>query len=922
MAITLDLSKFKASGIYTLEYDQSTNITLTPQTVRLVVGFSKKGPFNAPVFCPDIKTARTVFGDIDTSLERKGSFFHRSLFTCLTTGPVFALNLLALNDDEVTSPDTSDKVKYKAFSVDTAEFNGPSIENGLSDQLKLASSFYNKQKFWFPDSEYFLSTVSSIDKSKLFDFVNLGKTPMSIIVKKSAIKGYDLTAKDWYNSLKLQKPDFLDDMDYISDFFIDVVAIEGDWTDYATLSIDPVYSQYFDANGFKFNAKNAGTSTDLLNLFLSRPEVTLVASITGCIIPDLTDANGSNQFIETLVNNSTAVTGLFCAVNKLALDNLENNSSKIDLVGHNLVSVLDNWTDGDQDHIDLISYKAPLFNDQIYDELSPSYIQTDGGFDVIVATEFTQIYLDWKAGVITDEDYIIKNAAGTNIQYLKFFPLTDGFGHPYVEIRAYDSKTFASQENITAFGASFKFGTTVGTPLPVASGLDIISVYGKYNQFFDSLAVDPQNAITSNECIISGVNAKLVNIGDLIVDSTGARLTRVLKKQPYNYPTNSGNVKITCGVALKTYSGNLIQKFARLQDFVSELQFTYLKGFTLKDTHMPNGSDLRMNQILQVMYDTNIATSLMSVDIITFRYIVDTFWGGLEPNSKSLLAKIAVGRKKCLALLNAPSMLQFTNSTDPVFTDEPTNSNPKPILDISYIPQGGNQSLNPSFNFSLVDETNGSKYSGYFAPFIVLRENNKNISIPPSAHVSNLFVQKFLNGTPFAIVAGPRRGLISDPNLVGVEYAFTDDDRTYLEPFGINPLINRRGVGVMIFANQTGFQTVNSALNNLHVRDLLITIEEDTENILSNYLFEFNDPSIRLEIKSKVDSYLEGVQSAGGIFNFTTIMDSSNNTPDVIDQNMGIIDIVVEPARGIHKFINRITVAKTGAIASGGFTIA
>jgi hypothetical protein len=899
--IRLDLNKFKASGIYTLEFDQSENITLTPQTVRLVVGFSKKGPFNAPVFCPDIKTARTVFGDIDTSLERKGSFFHRSLFTCLQTGPVFALNLLALNDDQETSPDNSDKVNYISYSIDTAEFNGVLTP-------RLVSSFYNKQKFWFPDPEFFLATVSSIDQPKLFDFVNLGKTPMSIIVQKSAVKGYDLTAKEWYNSLKTPKPEFLDDNDYINDFFVDVIAVEGDWTDYANLAIDPVYSNYFNVKGFK---------KDKLQEFISRPEISLVASIQGCIIPDLRDANGSNQFIETLVNNSTAVTGLFCAVNKLALDDLINNTSKIDLVGHNLIAALV----GGQDHIDLISYKAPLKNDQAYDDVAPSYIVYSSPFDVMVAygpsigfPTGTGIYNDWKAGVITDGDFIIKDSIGTK-QYLKFFPNTDGFGDPYVEVRAYDDDTFASQESIDTIGTTYD---TSGA-LVVPGGWNIVSLYGTYNQYFNTITADPQKPITNNECIVTNADAKKINIGDLLVDASGARLTRVIKKSQYDI---IGNVKITCGVSIKFYSSNRVQKFQRLQDFVTELQYTYLKGFTLKDTHMPNGSDARQNEILDVMYNTNIATSLASKDIITFRYIVDTFWGGIEPNSKNRLATLAKNRAKCLALLNAPSMKQFSESTDPKFTDEPTASNPKPILNVRYIPDGGNQSLNPSFSFTLADETIGSKYSGYFAPFIILRENNKNISVPPSALVSNLFVQKFLNGTPFAIVAGPRRGLISDPNLVGVEYDLTDEERTFLEPFGINPIIRRRGVGVMIFANQTGFQRVNSALNNLHVRDLLITIEEDIETILSNYLFEFNDPSIRLEIKSKVDSYLEGVQSAGGIFNFLTIMDSSNNTPEVIDQNMGIIDVIVEPARGIHKFLNRVTIAKTGAIASGGFTLA
>ena len=94
--IRLDLSQFKASGVYTIEYDQSQSIVLNTQTTRLVVGFSKVGPINAPVFCQDVKTAQRIFGPIDTTLEARGSFFHRSLFTCLETGPCFALTSFLL----------------------------------------------------------------------------------------------------------------------------------------------------------------------------------------------------------------------------------------------------------------------------------------------------------------------------------------------------------------------------------------------------------------------------------------------------------------------------------------------------------------------------------------------------------------------------------------------------------------------------------------------------------------------------------------------------------------------------------------------------------------------------------------------------------------------------------------------------------
>lgn len=894
--ISLDLSQLKSSGIYTIEFDQSEQFLVNPQTVRLVVGFSKKGPFNAPVFCPDIKTARRVFGDIDPVLERKGSFFHRSLFTCLQTGPVFALNLLKLNDDLLSI--NPDKVNYKAFSIDTAESNG-------TVTAKLLSSFYNKERFWKPDTEYFLSTVSPADKEKLFDVVNLGKTPMSIICRKSTTKGYDITAKEWYTDITL-KPDWIHEDDFISDYFIDVIAIQGDWSDYSRLSTDPVFAPYFTSRGFRTTLANG---TDTLKQFASLTEVTLIANITGCLIPDFRDKNGVPQFIETLINNTTGVTGMFCTVNKEAFDDLASNSSQIDLVGHNMIAALG----GGQLEWNFLSYKAPLVNDHTFTDAS--YTGYNSPFDIYIAVENSDIYNAWLSNDIVDGDVIIKDNIGTK-QYLKFFKFTDNLGAPYLEIRAYDDDTFSAQEDIVAVGAMY---TTELVLVSNLTDINIVSLYGQYNLFYNTVAPSPSVTLSNTEFILSSSDAKTVGIGELIVTDAGTRLARVIKKTKLNV---GGDTKITCSAPIKLYPSNQVQKFKKISDFVKNLEFTYLQGFVLTANHLPDGSDVRMNEILDVMSNTNIAQALADKNIITWRYVVDTFNGGLEPNSKYQLAQIAMKRKQAMALLNVPSAQKFINSTDPVFTNEATSVDPKPTLDTAYIISGGNQSLNPSFTFSLVDEANGSKNAGYFFPNIVLSQNGRNIVVPPAAHVSNLFIQKFLSGNPYSIVAGTRRGLISDPNLIGPEIELFDTDRDNLEPFGINPIIRLRGAGTVIYANQTGYQRVNSALNNLHVRDILITIEEGIESILKNYIFEFNDASTRLEITSKVENYLEGVQSAGGLFSFEVIMNSINNTPDIIDQNIGIIDVIVEPARGLHKIVNRVTVARTGAIASGGFTLA
>jgi len=161
--------------------------------------------------------------------------------------------------------------------------------------------------------------------------------------------------------------------------------------------------------------------------------------------------------------------------------------------------------------------------------------------------------------------------------------------------------------------------------------------------------------------------------------------------------------------------------------------------------------------------------------------------------------------------------------------------------------------------------------------------------------------------------------VISDAKFNGLEYDFLLRDREFLEPIGLNPITVVKNVGPMIYANQTGYQRTISAFNNLHVRDLLITIEDAVIDILQNYLFEFNDATTRLQIRTIVETYLDGVRNGAGIYTYSVIMDETNNTAEIIDQNFGIIDIGIEPARGLQKFINRITVLKTGGIASGGF---
>ena len=114
--VALDLSQFKSAGVYTVEVDQSERIQVTTQSLRLVPGFSSQGPFNAPVFIRSGRDLTKFYGPIDQKLERKGSFFQRSINTCLLASPVFALNLIKVNTDPTIDASVSrDHVDYIAL---------------------------------------------------------------------------------------------------------------------------------------------------------------------------------------------------------------------------------------------------------------------------------------------------------------------------------------------------------------------------------------------------------------------------------------------------------------------------------------------------------------------------------------------------------------------------------------------------------------------------------------------------------------------------------------------------------------------------------------------------------------------------------------------------------------------------------------
>ena len=404
-----------------------------------------------------------------------------------------------------------------------------------------------------------------------------------------------------------------------------------------------------------------------------------------------------------------------------------------------------------------------------------------------------------------------------------------------------------------------------------------------------------------------------------------SRLTRVVEvRNVYDDTKDKAGILVICADVISHKRGvydNIATKVTPIDKICDRLQWVCLNGFQVKKSAMPDGTNKQQNMILDMLREvpeypsttSNLFKALIDRDYVQFRYLVDTFGLGIESECKKVYTQLCQARKSAFAIVNCPSQLDFKKSTDPCFTNKSGG------VEVEYIAKGGDLSRNPSFLFSLPKIENGASWGAYYYPYLRITDLSAPKSVPPAAYVSNLYIQKYSRGFAWSIVAGQKRGVISGNQVVGVEATLVSDNRDWLEPVGINSIIWEPGVGVEIYANKTAKQTPVSALSSIHVREAAIYIQDNVESILRRYVFEFNTAQSRMEIKTLVDEFLTNMKNNGGLYDFRTVMDTSNNTAEVIDRNMGVIDIYVEIVRGLEIIAQRLTILRTGAIAAGGF---
>lgn len=448
-------------------------------------------------------------------------------------------------------------------------------------------------------------------------------------------------------------------------------------------------------------------------------------------------------------------------------------------------------------------------------------------------------------------------------------------------------------------------------------------IFSKISNFKQTVEIenDPEWTPAPNKILINTARYPEVRRGDFLLakfdnesDGVPRKLTRITARRSFNselteITTDTEIRKIDIGGDLQTF------RFTQIDDFVTTYKGVNFSGFSKREESLPNGTNQRQEEIMGIINrGTPLYNAITDKERFEFRYLVDSFGLGLTEQSKRQLVDITGKRKDSFGFINMPSMQDFRRSQSPTFIDNEGR------LRTEFIRQGGDPESSPAFLYSLA-EGDGATTVGYFTPWVTVSDAGRPKNVPPAAWIATTFLRKHNDSipsvTPWTIAAGVTNGRIT--GIAGLEYDFISEDIINLNQMSVNPIVNKKNRGFAIETENTGQVLIDSSLSFIHVREVLIELERALVDMLMNFQWSYNTPETRAEIKLRADAICEDFVNRNGLFNFFNKCDGENNTPDLIDQQIGVLNTYVEPIQGMAVIVNNVTILRTGQIDSGGF---
>jgi len=208
-----------------------------------------------------------------------------------------------------------------------------------------------------------------------------------------------------------------------------------------------------------------------------------------------------------------------------------------------------------------------------------------------------------------------------------------------------------------------------------------------------------------------------------------------------------------------------------------------------------------------------------------------------------------------------------------------------------------------------------TSYAATYWPW--LQTNNSQdrpVWVPASVVIPSVYQFNDNVSKPWFAPAGVNRGRISGINFL--EQVVTQTVRDNLYKANINPITLFPGYGVTVYGQKT-LSKKPSALDRVNVRRLLIELKSYIGQFANTLVFEQNNQVTRDRFLTTVNSYLNQVQLQQGLDDFDVIMDETNNTSDVIDNNQLVGQVYIKPTRSAEFILLEFNILPSSATLGG-----
>tara|TARA_R110000782_G_scaffold1880_1_gene7647 strand:+ start:317 stop:2311 length:1995 start_codon:yes stop_codon:yes gene_type:complete len=386
------------------------------------------------------------------------------------------------------------------------------------------------------------------------------------------------------------------------------------------------------------------------------------------------------------------------------------------------------------------------------------------------------------------------------------------------------------------------------------------------------LSLDP---ISPNyiEKVIGNQIESIQQDGDYYVDLTGnyPNQSNYIRVKQVNYPTP--NYLNNAGDAKNEYTSSI--------PITSSGSFGGAVGSnipTIAGNYYKNIDNLNTQGLQASDYDQSVAL-LANTDEFKYNYIsVPGLIKGFASHSSTLSSLVAncQSRGDTLAIID---LVEYQSNLIPVTTQATSINN---------------------------------SYAAAYWPWVQTLDpfTAQQVWVPASTMIPGVYAFNDASAEVWSAPAGTLRGSIA--TATRAERKLTKTNRDDLYKANVNPITTSPNTGVTVFGQKT-LKKKQSATDRIGVRRLLIELKTQIGNMAENLVFEQNTVATRNDFLSQVNPYLSSIQQRQGLTDYKVIMDSSNNTSTVIDNNQLVGAIYIQPTKTAEFITLSFNITPTGA---------